>query len=199
MRPMETSRAKVPSTVAGAAEVERTSMSQEHQDPDGEAPDSFSAFYARNYGHVLRLVYVMSGRWDMAEEITQEAFLRAFDRWEGQLVHPSAWVRTTAVNLTRSRFRRLHAEMRALTRWQRSATAEPTTDPIPQELSAFWSAVRRLPRRQAEAIALYYLEDRSIAEVAQLMQCAEGTVKALLHQGRQRLGERIHGEQGSRS
>jgi RNA polymerase sigma-70 factor (ECF subfamily) len=55
------------------------------------------------------------------------------------------------------------------------------------ESETFWKEVRRLPSRQAQAIALHYIEDRSISEVALILGVAEGTVKALLHQGREKL------------
>ena len=51
----------------------------------------------------------------------------------------------------------------------------------------FWAVVRSLPRRQAAAVALHYLEDRPVAEVATILGCAEGTAKAHLHKGRANL------------
>jgi RNA polymerase sigma-70 factor, ECF subfamily len=62
---------------------------------------------------------------------------------------------------------------------------------LPVELDRFWSQVRALPRRQAQALALHYLEDRSVRDVAALMGCSEGTAKALLYQARQRLAGRL--------
>ena len=49
---------------------------------------------------------------------------------------------------------------------------------------AFWEAVRRLPKRQAQCVALHYLEDRPIAEIAALLEIAEATVRGYLHHGR---------------
>jgi RNA polymerase sigma-70 factor, ECF subfamily len=51
--------------------------------------------------------------------------------------------------------------------------------------------VRRLPARQAEAVALFYVEDLPVRQVAEVMGCAEGTAKALLHQARRRLAEQL--------
>jgi RNA polymerase sigma-70 factor (ECF subfamily) len=56
-----------------------------------------------------------------------------------------------------------------------------TLDPPDDE---FWSAVRGLPARQAQAVALHYLEDRSVADIAAVLGCAEATVKVHLHRGR---------------
>lgn len=155
------------------------------------ASPAFDDFYQRHYPDVVKLAYVMSGRWSVAEEVAQEAFLRAFDRWDGRLDRPEAWVRTVAANLARSRLRRVRAELRALSRLRarRDDRAEPPSEP--PELTAFWAAVRALPARQAQAVALHYLEDRSVCEVSALMGCAEGTTKALLYQARKRLAAQL--------
>ena len=51
--------------------------------------------------------------------------------------------------------------------------------------------MRALPARQAQAVALHYLEDRSLAEIARILGCAEGTVKAHLHRGRRALADAL--------
>lgn len=148
---------------------------------------SFGDFYREEYGAVVKLTFALSGRWAVAEEATQEAFIRALTRWEdGRLRRPDAWVRTVAVNLARSRLRRIGAELRALARRGPDHEFEEP-DLLPADSTEFWKAVRSLPRRQAEAVGLFYLEDRPVRQVAELMGCAEGTVKALLHQARGRL------------
>ena len=72
--------------------------------------------------------------------------------------------------------------------------------PVLPELSVddteFWRAVRSLPRRQAQVIALHYLEDRSVLEVAKILEIAEGTVKKHLHDGRLALVRRLGLEGG---
>lgn len=55
----------------------------------------------------------------------------------------------------------------------------------------FWEEVRRLPARQAEVVALKYLEGLEVAEIGSALGVAEGTVKALLHQGRERLRRQL--------
>ena len=163
-------------------------------DPVANTPDrmaGFEAFYTAEYRQVLKLTFVLCGRWAVAEEITQEAFLRALQRWDGQLRNPEAWVRTVAANLARSKARRVQAELRALTRLGRHDD-QVEVDLIPSDLAAFWKAVRALPPRQAQAVALYYLEDRSVQNVAQIMGCADGTAKVLLHRARQRLATTLH-------
>lgn len=48
----------------------------------------------------------------------------------------------------------------------------------------FWAAVRALPTRQAQVVALHYLEDRSVDDVAAVLGCAPATVKVHLHRAR---------------
>jgi RNA polymerase sigma-70 factor (ECF subfamily) len=61
----------------------------------------------------------------------------------------------------------------------------------------FWAAVRRLPRRQAQATVLYYGDDLPTDDVARVMCCAEGTVRALLHQARTGLAKVLDPEEQS--
>jgi len=63
----------------------------------------------------------------------------------------------------------------------------------------FWAAVRALPKRQAQAIALHYLEDRPVAEVADILDCSPSTAKVHLHKGRIRLAERLGTARGDDS
>lgn len=58
-------------------------------------------------------------------------------------------------------------------------------------MSVFWEEVRRLPSRQAQAVTLHYLEDMPVDEIAAVLKVADGTVKALLSQGRERLRRQL--------
>lgn len=153
----------------------------------------FAALYRRDFGRVVALAYALSGSRSAAEEIAQDAFVAAHRSWARVtgLDDPGAWVRAVAVNKARSAFRRRGAEARALVRLR----ARPQW---PVELSAeseeFWRRVRALPRRQAVVVALFYADDRSVAQIASLLGVAEGTVKAHLHAGRARLAREFGDE-----
>jgi RNA polymerase sigma-70 factor, ECF subfamily len=88
-------------------------------------------------------------------------------------------------NMSVSAFRRRRSELRMLT--QLGARQERVVPDLSPSTLAFWRAVRALPKRQAQVAALFYLEDRPIAEIAQILQMAEGTVKKHLHDGRKTL------------
>jgi RNA polymerase sigma-70 factor (sigma-E family) len=153
-------------------------------------PGGFGHFYLQEYRGVVELAYALSGNRAGAEDIAQEAFLRAYRDWQrvGRYQYPGAWVRRVAVNLATSAVRRRLIEARVLARfWAR----EPALAELPASGADFWRAVRSLPRRQAQAVALHYLEDLSVADIARVLGCAEGTVKAHLHNGREALARRL--------
>jgi RNA polymerase sigma factor (sigma-70 family) len=170
-----------------------------HTDPDtGDGgsravslPGPFEHFYLEEYPRVVKLAYALSGSRMAAEDIAQEAFLRADRDWErvGSYEHQAAWVRRVAANLATSGLRRRLVEARALARL--AARREPALDVLPAENAEFWRAVRALPQRQAQAVALYYLEDLSIGQTARVLDCAEGTVRAHLARARSALARRL--------
>jgi RNA polymerase sigma factor (sigma-70 family) len=155
-------------------------------------PERFEAFYERKYHRVVGFAYAVAGSWEAAEDATQEAFLRAHREWGrvGRYDQPGAWVRRVAANLATSGLRRRLVEARALTRL--AARREPALDPLPAENADFWRAVRALPHRQAQAVALYYLGDLSIQQTASVLDCAQGTVRAHLAKARRTLARRLN-------
>ncbi len=164
----------------------------ERLDPPAEAsPESFEDFYVREYVAVVGLAFALSGsRWG-AEDLAQEAFLAAHRDWDriSRYDRPGAWVRRVVANLSVSAFRRRVAETRALARHAfGQAVAVPDLSAGDPE---FWAAIRALPRRQAQVVALHYLEDRSIAEVASILDVTLGTVKRHLYDGRVALARRL--------
>jgi RNA polymerase sigma-70 factor (ECF subfamily) len=90
-------------------------------------------------------------------------------------------------NLAVSQVRRRAIEARVLVRlaWQPAAATEQAVD------DEFWREVRRLPRRQAQAVALRYAFDLGVAEIGETLECSEGTVKQHLSRARRRLAERL--------
>jgi RNA polymerase sigma-70 factor (sigma-E family) len=157
-------------------------------------PGRFEYFYLEEYPKVVALAHALSGSRIGAEDIAQEAFLRAYRDWDrvGSYEHQAAWVRRVAANLATSGLRRRLVEARALARL--AGRWEPTVEPLAGEDAQFWAAVRVLPRRQAQAVALYYLQDLSVQQTAVALGCAEGTVKAHLAKARAALARRLQSE-----
>jgi RNA polymerase sigma-70 factor, ECF subfamily len=146
---------------------------------------SFEDMYRAEYPCLVGLAYLLTGRRDVAEELVQEAMLRAYRHWSdvSSLDRPGAWVRRVLLNLAASRWRRQRAAAKAhLHLAPPEERAEPSAETI-----AIWSAVRRLPRRQAEVVTLYYGADMPVSEVAEVLDCAPGTVRAHLARARRSL------------
>jgi RNA polymerase sigma-70 factor, ECF subfamily len=152
--------------------------------------ETFDDFYRNNLGAVTGLALVLSGSRSAAEELAQEAFLAALTRWEriSRYQDPPSWVRRVVANAATSRYRRVRAEARALLRLDRREYIVDEGDPDADRL---WKAVQQLPARQAQVLALHYLDDRPVADIARILGLAEPTVKTHLQRGRSTLADRL--------
>lgn len=148
--------------------------------------ETFDTFYAREFRPLVALTYVLSGSPTLAEDLAQEAMAAAYRQWSrvSTMESPTGFVRRTASHLAASAVRRRVAEAKAMLR----LTAQPAVVlPLDEPDEQFWAAVRRLPTRQAQAVALRYIYDCPVAEVADVMRISEGAAKAHLFRGRQTL------------
>jgi RNA polymerase sigma-70 factor (ECF subfamily) len=161
----------------------------------------FDDLYRSEWPGLVALGWSLTGSWAAAEELVQDAFADAFRRWAevGRLDRPGAWVRRAVINRATSLHRHRVVERTGLARWDARSTAEAgadrdqTADRATDHVGdpAFWAAVRSLPERQAACVALHYLEDRSVADIADVLDCRPATVKVHLHRGRQALAQRL--------
>jgi RNA polymerase sigma-70 factor (ECF subfamily) len=145
---------------------------------------SFDSFYMREFPRMVAVVYAMTGsRWS-AEELAQEAMLRAYRSWDQISTYdkPGAWLRRVTINLATSHLRRRVTEAKALVLLKAQARS-----PLPAHGEGevvVWNAVRRLPRRQREAFALHYVDGLSTAEIGEVLDIAESTVRTHLQRAR---------------
>jgi RNA polymerase sigma-70 factor (ECF subfamily) len=150
-------------------------------------PERFEVFYLREYPKVVELLHGLLGSRLVAEELAQETFLVAYRDWDriSRLDNPRAWVRKVAIN-QRGSF--LRAYLRQQTR-EGHAVVQYEDDRIKlaDDHAEVWQAIRTLPPLQAQAIALHYYEDYSVAQVAAALGRAPGTIKAQLHHGCRKL------------
>jgi RNA polymerase sigma-70 factor (ECF subfamily) len=138
--------------------------------------------YDASYRRLLGQLVGVTGNLAEAEDALQEAFVRALDhvRSVRRADNPEAWLRTVAVNLVRSRWRRLRRLAGLLPRLvEESEPPEPSGDRV-----SLLAALRELPAAQREAIALHHLADLPVHEVAATLGVPVGTVKARLSRGR---------------
>ena len=144
--------------------------------------------YATSYRRLLGQLIGVTGNVAEAEDVVQEAFVRGLDHPRRLLGadNPEAWLRTVAVNLARSRWRRA----------QRLVGLAPRLVDAPRESDSdghivLLQALRALPAGQREAIALHHLADLTVEEVAATLGLPTGTVKARLSRGRAALSARL--------
>jgi RNA polymerase sigma-70 factor (ECF subfamily) len=156
------------------------------------APTEIEQVFRAHYERLVRSLTLACGDAEHAADAVQEAFVRAHVRWR-KLRHyddPVGWVRRVAVNLLRDQHRRSKRKDRAIARLA-ATPAQPTGAPEHDRLG---DLLEELPRQQRTAVALYYVEGLTVAEVAEAMGLAEGSVKSHLHDGRRRLREIVREE-----
>lgn len=144
----------------------------------------FEWMFRSTYPSVLRTTYLILHDRGRAEEITQDAFLRLYERWRGVLRvdHPEAWVRQVAIRAAIKQ-----AKARRLRPWVDRTDEGRIEDRLPDLDLA--RAIAALAPQQRAAVALYYLEDLPVDEVAHLLDVTPSTVKQHLYRARSRLAE----------
>ena len=145
-------------------------------------------FLRERYPRLVGAVALVTGDAASAEDAVQEAIVRAWERTERgeQIVALDRWVATVALNLSRSRLRRLRVERLARPRLIGESSREPSADRVDVA-----SALAALPRRQREVAVLRYFLDMGTAEIAAAMRTSEGTVKSQLYKARAHLAETL--------
>ncbi len=159
---------------------------------DGDTrPDlDFERWYRQEHHRVLTALAVAGGDVEIAREATDEAFVRAYERWSRVRVmdSPGGWLYRVALNELRRRARRQTLERELLRRHHRQRL-DPAQPPIADP--SLWDAVRGLPRRQRSAVALRYVLDLTERDVAATMGISRGAASATLTAARKRLHEAI--------
>jgi RNA polymerase sigma-70 factor, ECF subfamily len=150
--------------------------------PSETGADSFGAFYGAAAMRVVRHCYALTGSLADAQDIAQEAFARAWQRWASVSLcdSPEAWVRKVATNLAVSRWR----HDRAARAFARELAGEQVMSEISPNTVALVHGLRTLPERQRVVLVLHYLADMSVDQIAADLGCPAGSVKAWLSRGR---------------
>lgn len=162
--------------------------------------ESYEDFYHRELPALVALAAAVTGSHLTAEDLAQEALVKAYGQWDRISTYdkPGAWARRVTINLALSSRKRAATEIRAKLRLGRlESRSEAALVPASEEYEPLWEAVRQLPGNQRAAVALRYLEDRSVAEIAEILECAESTAKVHLHRGRTALAERLRVDQSN--
>ena len=148
------------------------------------AVEDYDDFYLREFPRMVAVAYGLSGsRW-AAEELAQEALIRAYNKWSKIVTYdkPGAWLRRVTINLATSQARRRIAEAKAIAL---AAVGQRTPLEAHGDVEgAFWDQVRQLPGRQRESLVLHYVDGLSISEISEVLDVAESTVRTHLQRGR---------------
>jgi RNA polymerase sigma-70 factor, ECF subfamily len=141
--------------------------------------------YDASYRRLVVQLYAICGDLADAEDAVQEGFVAAVrkHRQLAQVQNPEAWVRTTAINHLRSRWR--HAAV--VRKYQpRVPGPQPSMEVGPEHV-AIVTALAEVDATQREVVVLHYLADMGTAEIAAELGVPEGTVKSRLARARARL------------
>jgi RNA polymerase sigma-70 factor (sigma-E family) len=138
----------------------------------------FASFYEQARDDCYRTIFAVTGDAGSAEDVTAEAFARAWASWRRVRRHPAprAWVVRTALNANVSAWRRIRREI-PLVNYHEPGAGQITGSGVDPALMA---ALQRLPERQRQVVALRIFLDLDSAATARVLGIAPGTVTAHL-------------------
>jgi RNA polymerase sigma-70 factor (ECF subfamily) len=150
-------------------------------------PASFDEFYLGTRDSLLRQLTAMTTDPDLAGDVVQEAYARAWQRWArvSSRDDPAAWVRTVAWRVAVSHFRRAAVASRRRTRPSRDPETRPQ-DASDTRLDVE-TALRRLTPAHRRVLVLHEMVGLAVRQIADETGVAEGTVKSRLHRARAQL------------
>jgi RNA polymerase sigma-70 factor (sigma-E family) len=140
---------------------------------------TFEEFARARLPAVLAFATVLAGQRATAEDLAQEVLIRAHARWDtiGQLDRPEMYVRKMILNEFLS-WRRRSWRLIPSGGSELAAGTAPDHAADYAEHQALLAEIAKLPRRQRAVLVLRYYEDRSDAEIAEVLGCAPGSVRA---------------------
>ncbi len=168
------------------------------QDAERDAATAIESLFHAHYPRLAYTAFSLTGDWDLAEQLAQEAFLRLWRRWRW-IADPQAapaYLQRTVLNLSRETIRRKVIERRALK--ARGLERPPPAEPDTAEMIALRRAIAALPARKRECVVLRFLLGMSESETASVLGVSVGTVKSQTHKGLRQLRERLGEPAGER-
>ncbi len=160
--------------------------------------DEYDELFRSAYPRLVAMGLAMSTSRHVSQELAQETMLRAHHHRDELVSYdaPMAWCRRVMGNLLIDHHRSRSSEAAAIERLgHRAAThGDRSPDPASFAASTRWADLTRsLSPQQRVAATLYYAEDQSVADVAEIMDIATGTVKSALSKARANLRRRLGG------
>lgn len=157
--------------------------------------EDFELWYLREHPRVLAACAALSGDVVAAADATDEAFVRALERWTSVsgMASPGGWVQVVALNHLRRALRRRRRE-RLLAARGHTARLDDGSSGVPDP--DLWAAVAGLPRRQRAVVVLRYVQDLPEAAIAEVMGISRGTVASSLAAAQGSLRRRLSAPSG---
>jgi RNA polymerase sigma-70 factor (sigma-E family) len=161
---------------------------------------SFDEFVEERSTALLRTAFLLTGDRGHAEDLLQTTLLRTLRRWSKARAAPEAYARRVLVNLSKDR-------LRARGRQPRETALPPDGPDLPSvdagydriaDRGAVLDALAGLPPGQRQVVVLRFVEDLSVDQTADLLDCSAGTVKSQTARALTRLRELLadfHGSQ----
>ena len=154
-------------------------------------PEAYAALVKQHQKMIRAMTFRMTGSLDDAEELAQDAFLRAYrqlDSFDGGSKF-STWLCKIAINLSLDWRRRESRRDDIHAKWAAEADSERNPGAgFPDELSRrVQAALDRLPAKQRAAMVLTVYENQSHAEAAKTLGCTEATISWRVFAARQKL------------
>jgi RNA polymerase sigma-70 factor, ECF subfamily len=154
----------------------------------GEA-SVFEEFFLAHHERLFEALYLLTGDRSEADDLAQEALLRAYERWDrvGAMDSPAGYVYRTALNLHRSQLRRLVVRAR---RVFASIPAEDFSGPVAASQDVR-RALAQLPRGQRDALILVEWLGLGSEEAGRVLGIDASSVRGRLHRGRASLRDQL--------
>jgi RNA polymerase sigma-70 factor (sigma-E family) len=137
----------------------------------------FEAFCRQSYEPMVRLAFLLTSSKETAEDLVQDVLARTQPRWS-KVTEPDAYVRRAVVNACNSHHRR---------RFRERSHPQHEPEPARMEADELFDVLAQLPARMRSALVLRYYQDLPENEIAELLGCAPGTARSLIHRGLARL------------
>ena len=172
-----------------------------HQTVEGDA-EAFNELVNRHHSKIYGLAYRMLGNPDDAADATQETFLEAYKsvktfQFQSQF---GTWLYRIGINTCQQYIRKLQSNERKLTAYTREAEIHgPASEKDSPERVAIkteqneivQNAISQLPPKQRAVVTLYYMQHLKYREIAEILECSEGTVASRLNQALKNLKRKL--------
>lgn len=160
-----------------------------------KSESGFSERVAENQRRVLQIAYGVLGNSAEAEEVAQEAFLRAYQKFESLREGHKfrAWVNRIVFRLSLNRRRELRRRLTRETAWHSTGTGETADGRKSAEehilVTRLRAEIERLPEKLRRVLQLSIVEDMDATDVGAVLRIPAGTVRSRLHTARKLLLE----------